>query len=88
LAWLLYGVIFVIAGETLFRFFGGFLPIGIVSVAHDISLTATVTVFGDYKPVLITASAGGALGLVIWLLLFLKFGVEAVFKLPEKGGKA
>ena len=59
------------------------LPKALTAVADKFSVTATLSVLKHYKPLSLTASLSGILGLVLGTCLFLAKGVKDVLKLPS-----
>jgi hypothetical protein len=77
--WLLIAVILTIVGESIYMLFKAYLPTGLISVVEQFAVTVTLSVFKSYKPVSLTASFFGFLGLVIGIILFISKGVKEIF---------
>ncbi len=81
--WLLVAVVLAVVGESLYLAAKDHLPKALTAVADKFSVTATVSVLKDYKPLSLTASLAGFLGLVLGAYLFLAKGVKDALKLPS-----
>jgi hypothetical protein len=77
--WLLIAVILTIVGESIFMLFKAYIPGALTGVAEQFAVTLTLSVFKNYKPVSLTASLFGFLGLVIGIVLFISKGVKEIF---------
>ena len=81
--WLLVAVVLTVLGESLYLAAKDQLPKALTAVADKVSITATLSVLKDYKPLSLTASLSGCFGLVLGIYLFLAKGVKDVLKLPN-----
>jgi hypothetical protein len=81
--WLLVAVLLAVVGESLYVAVKNYLPKALTAVADKFSITATFSVLKDYKPLSLTASLSGCVGLVLGIFLFLAKGVKDVLKLPS-----
>jgi chromate transport protein ChrA len=81
--WLLVAVVLTVVGESLYLAVKDSLPKALTVVADKFSITATFSVLKDYKPLSLTASLSGILGLVLGTCLFLAKGVKEALKLPS-----
>ena len=81
--WLLIAVVLAVAGEGLYLVAKEHLPKAVTAVADKFSLTVTFSVLKDYKPLSLTASLAGILGLALGIVLFLAKGVKEALKLPS-----
>ena len=81
--WLLLALVLAVAGESLYLVAKDHLPKAVTAVADKFSLTVTFSVLKDYRPVSLTASLAGTLGLALGLFLFLSKGVKDALKLPN-----
>ena len=77
--WLLIAVILTVVGESIYMVFKAYLPEALTGVAEQFAVTVTLSVFKSYKPVSLTASFFGFLGLVIGIILFISKGVKEIF---------
>jgi hypothetical protein len=59
--------------------FKAYIPEALTGVAEQFAVTLTLSVFKSYKPVSLTASLFGFLGLVIGIVLFISKGVKEIF---------
>src|SRR5207244_1098222 len=75
-------LLLAVAGESLYVAVKDQLPKALTAVADKFSLTVTLSVLKDYKPLSLTASLSGILGLALGACLFLAKGVKDVLKLP------
>ncbi len=81
--WLLVAVVLAVAGESLYLVAKDHLPKAVTAVADKFSVTATLSVLKDYKPLSLTASLAGILGFALGTFLFLAKGVKDALKLPS-----
>ena len=81
--WLLVAVVLTVAGESLYIAVKDQLPKALTAVVDKFSITATLSVLKDYKPISLTASLSGILGFVLGICLFLAKGVKDLLKLPS-----
>ena len=81
--WLLVAVVLTVAGESLYIAVKDQLPKALTAVVDKFSITATLSVLKDYKPLSLTASLPGIIGLALGACLFLAKGVKDVLKLPS-----
>jgi hypothetical protein len=77
--WLLIAVVLTVVGESIFLALKGYLPNGLTSVAEKFAVTVTFSAFKAYKPLSLTASLFGVLGLVIGICLFISKGMTEIF---------
>jgi hypothetical protein len=59
--------------------FKAYISEALTGVAEQFAVTLTLSVFKSYKPVSLTASFFGFLGLVIGIILFISKGVKEIF---------
>lgn len=81
--WLLVAVALTVVAESLYVAVKDQLPKALTAVAEKFSVTATLSVLKNYKPLSLTASLSGILGLALGICLFLAKGVKDVLKLPS-----
>ncbi len=81
--WLLVAVALAVAGESLYLAAKDQLPKALTAVADKFSVTATLSILKSYKPLSLTASLAGFLGLVLGIYLFLAKGVKDALKLSN-----
>lgn len=81
--WLVIAVVLTVVGECLFLVVKAYLPRALTEVAEKLSVTATISVFKDYKPFSMTASLSGFVGLGLGTCLFLTKGMSEIFKWPS-----
>ena len=77
--WLLIAIVLTVIGESIFVVIKDYLPIALTSVAEQFAVTVTLSAFKTYKPLSLTASLFGLLGLVIGIVLFISKGVKEIF---------
>jgi hypothetical protein len=77
--WLLIAIVLTVAGESIFIVVKDYLPTALMAVVVQFAVTVTLTVFQSYKPLSLTASLFGLLGLVIGMILFISRGVKEIF---------
>jgi hypothetical protein len=76
---LLIAVVLTVVGESIFILFKDYLPATLTGIAEQFAVTVTLSVFKSYKPLSLTASLFGFLGLVIGMILFISKGVKEIF---------
>src|SRR5207245_9676387 len=81
--WLLIAVVLAVAGEGLYLVATAHLPKAVTAVADKVSMTVTFSVLKDYKPLSLTASLAGILGLALGIVLFVAKGVKDALRLPN-----
>jgi hypothetical protein len=81
--WLLVALVLTVVGESLYLAAKDSLPKALTAVADKFSVTVTLSVLKDYKPLSLTASLFGFLGLALGTCLFLAKGVKDVLTLPS-----
>lgn len=85
--WLLIALFLCVLGESLYLVTKEYLPKAITLLAEKFSITGTISVtvkgFKETKPLDITASLSGVVGLTLGVYLFLDRGVNAIFKFPK-----
>jgi len=77
--WLLIAIVLTVVGESIFIVIKDYLPKALTGVAEQFAVTVTLSVFKNYKPLSLTASLAGLLGLVIGMILFISKGVKEIF---------
>lgn len=77
--WLLIAIVLTVVGESIFIAVKDYLPKTLTGVAEQFAVTITVSVFKGYKPLSLTASLSGLLGLVIGTILFISKGMKEIF---------
>jgi hypothetical protein len=77
--WLLIAIVLTVVGESIFIVVKDYLPKALTGVAEQFAVTVTLSVFKGYKPLLLTASLSGLLGLVIGTILFISKGMKEIF---------
>ena len=77
--WLLIAIVLTVIGESIFVVIKDYLPTALTSVAEQFAVTVTLSAFKTYKPLSLTASLFGLLGLVIGIVLFISKGVKEIF---------
>jgi hypothetical protein len=85
--WMGFAVILAVLGESLFSLSKEYLPQAFVELADKFRVTGTISVavagYKETKPLALSASLSGLIGLCIGSYLFLKNGVNAIFKWPK-----
>ena len=77
--WLLIAIVLTVVGESIFTAVEDYLPKAFTGVAEKFAVTITLSVFKDYKPLSLTASLSGLLGLVMGTYLFISKGMKEIF---------
>jgi len=77
--WLLIAIVLTVVGESIFIVVKDYLPKAVTSIAEKFAVTITLSVFKNYKPLSLTASLSGLLGLVIGTYLFISKGMKEIF---------
>ncbi len=77
--WLLIAVVLTVVGESIFVVVKAYLPEALTSVAEQFAVTVTFSTFKAYKPLSLTASLSGALGLIVGTCLFISKGMKEIF---------
>ena len=77
--WLLIAIVLTVVGESIFIVVKDYLPKALTGAAEQFAVTVTLSVFKNYKPLSLTASLSGLLGLVIGTCLFISKGVKEIF---------
>jgi hypothetical protein len=80
--WLLVAILLTIIGESIYIVVRKHLPASLTDLAKEFSVTVTLSAFKGYKPLTLTASLCGLLGLVLGAYLFLARGVRELLKWP------
>jgi hypothetical protein len=82
--WLVVAIVLAIVGESLFIATREYLPSVITELAEKFSVTGTLSVavkgFKETTPLTLTASLAGCIGLLLGAYLFLKKGVNEIFR--------
>jgi hypothetical protein len=68
-----------VVGESIFIAVKEYFPKALTDVAEKFAVTITLSVFNAYKPLSLTASLSGLLGLVIGTYLFISKGMKEIF---------
>lgn len=77
--WLLIAIVLTVVGESIFVVVKDYLPEVLTSIAGQFAVTVTLSAFKVYKPLSLTASLFGLLGLVIGMILFISKGLKEIF---------
>ncbi len=77
--WLLIAIALTVIGESLFIATKDYLPKGLTSVAEKFAVTVTFSTLKAYKPLSLTASLFGVLGLIVGTCLFISKGMKEIF---------
>jgi hypothetical protein len=77
--WLFITIVLTVVGETIFIVIKDYLPEALTGIAGQFAVAVTLTVFKGYKPLSLTASLAGLLGLVIGACLFIVKGFKEIF---------
>jgi hypothetical protein len=72
-------IVLTVVGESIFIVIRDYLPKALTGVAEKFAVTITLSVLKGYKPLSLTASLSGLLGLVIGTYLFIAKGMKEIF---------